>query len=340
MTAEIHLVPYRGYGGPSRFYLQGRVLRGRALPQAQAGASLWHNFRQTWQRIESDEVQGVCVRAGFAGERWETTSDSEGYFEFELALSTPAPPGEIWRTVELYWQVAGAEEEGPVPAEVLTPPATAEYGVISDIDDTVLQTNANNPLLTAWRMVFQNAVTRRTFPGVPAFYAALQGGSGGRAQNPIFYVSSSPWNLYDLICQFLQYHRIPSGPVFLRDYDANFVVQARSHEHKLGPIRRILDMYRALPFVLLGDSGQQDPELYLRVIQEHPGRIRAIYIRDVSATRRDRQVDELAAAAQAAGVEMERVADIGAAAESAAALGLIPAAAVDEVRAAVKVPAA
>ena len=87
------------------------------------------------------------------------------------------------------------------------------------------------------------------------------------------------------------------------------MVQARSHEHKLGPIRRILETYPALSFVLLGDSGQQDPELYLRVLREHPGRICAIYIRDVSATRRDRQVDELAAAAQAVGVAMERVAD-------------------------------
>lgn len=338
MTAEILLVPYRGFGGPSHFYLHGRVLRGQAIPRALAGASLWQNFRQTWQRVDSEEVQGVRVRASFAGQCREALSDVEGYFAFELALPTPAPPGEIWRTVDLFWQVADGGEAGPVPAPVLTPPATAEYGVISDVDDTILETGANNPALAAWRMVFANAYTRRTFPGVPQFYTALQDGSSGSAQNPFFYVSSSPWNLYDFVCQFLEYRQIPAGPVFLRDYGANFMVQARSHEHKLGPIRRILETYPALSFVLLGDSGQQDPELYLRVLREHPGRIRAIYIRDVSATRRDRQVDELAAAAQAVGVAMERVADVGAAARSAATLGLLPAATAAAVLAAVREP--
>lgn len=327
MTDGIHLVPYRGFGGPSVFYLQGRVLRGGVLPPAQAGASLWQNLRDTWRRVESDEVRGVRVRASFADQNWVTESDAEGYFDFELALATPAPPGEIWRTVELHGQIPGGAEAGPVTAQVLTPPAAAEYGVISDVDDTILETGANNPVLVAWRMTFGNAQTRRTFPGVPQLYTALQGGSTGSAGNPIFYVSSSPWNLYDFICQFLDYQQIPAGPVFLRDYGPNLVAQARSHEHKLAPIRRILDTYPALPFVLLGDSGQQDPELYLRVILDYPGRIHAIYIRDVSATRRDRLVDELAAAARATGVAMQRVADAGTAAESAAALGLIPAAA-------------
>ena len=92
--------------------------------------------------------------------------------------------------------------------------------------------------------------------------------------------------------------------------------------------------YPDLPFVLMGDSGQQDPELYTRLAETHPGRVRAIYIRDVSCDRRDAAVDEMADAQRAQGVPQLRVAVSVVAAASAVGCGLLPDAAVDSVRAA------
>jgi phosphatidate phosphatase APP1 len=164
---------------------------------------------------------------------------------------------------------------------VLLPPATAAFGVISDMDDTVLQSRVTNFLRAARLLLLENARTRLPFPGVAAFYRALVAGTGGGAGNPIFYVSSSPWNIYDVIADFLEAQEIPAGPLLLRDWDLRGM-GGRHHRHKSQHIAEILETYPGLPFVLVGDSGQEDPEIYSAIVREHPGRILAIYIRDVS----------------------------------------------------------
>jgi phosphatidate phosphatase APP1 len=105
-------------------------------------------------------------------------------------------------------------------------------------------------------------------------------GRSGNAGNPIFYVSSSPWNLYDVIAEFLEAQQIPIGPLLLRDWDLGPSL-LRNASYKSGVIREILATYHGMPFVLIGDSGQEDPQIYADVVATHPGRILAVYIRNV-----------------------------------------------------------
>ncbi|MBK5258680.1 MAG: App1 family protein, partial [Thermoanaerobaculia bacterium] len=130
---------------------------------------------------------------------------------------------------------------------------------------------------------------------------------------------------YDLLTDFMEIQSIPPGPIFLQDFgidDSTFIHD--SHEvHKLREIQAILDYYPALPFVLIGDSGQHDPEVYLRAIQANPGRIRLAIIRDVTHDVRDKGVARIAGEAEAAGVEMVYVAHSSEALEPARRLGLV-----------------
>jgi phosphatidate phosphatase APP1 len=188
---------------------------------------------------------------------------------------------------------------------VLAPPATVRFGVISDIDDTVVQTDATHLLRMARNVFLANARTRLPFKGVAAFYAALHGGIDGRAGNPLFYVSSSPWNLYDLLLDFFALNEIPQEPVlFLRDWGLSptELLPTGHRGHKLEAIRRVLDLYPALPFILIGDSGQEDPEIYHEVVTLYPRRILAVYIRNVSRDpRRPESIRALAEQVVAAG---------------------------------------
>jgi len=177
---------------------------------------------------------------------------------------------------------------GPVVAPVLVPPASARFGVVSDIDDTVVRTDATQLLRMARTVFLGNARTRLPFPGVAAFYRALESGprgSHGIAGNPLFYVSSSPWNFYELLVEFLELQKIPLGPILLRDWGITpeELVPTTHATHKLAAIRRIFATYPELPFILIGDSGQEDPEIYAQVIREFPNRVLAAYIRNVSA---------------------------------------------------------
>jgi phosphatidate phosphatase APP1 len=76
---------------------------------------------------------------------------------------------------------------------VLVPPAGASFGVISDIDDTVVETQVTDRLAMALTVLLRNAHTRLPFKGVAAFYTALHQGRSGEDRNPIFFVSGSPW---------------------------------------------------------------------------------------------------------------------------------------------------
>jgi phosphatidate phosphatase APP1 len=131
------------------------------------------------------------------------------------------------------------------------------------------------------------------FPGVAAFYRALQAGTGLTGPNPIFYVSKSPWNLYDVIVQFLERQEIPLGPVLLRDWD--LIPEHETKGFKTREIEEVLQTYPTLPFILIGDTTQKDPEIYREVVRAFPGRVLAVYIRNVAAsTARSTAVKKLA----------------------------------------------
>jgi phosphatidate phosphatase APP1 len=108
----------------------------------------------------------------------------------------------------------------------------------------------------------------------------------------------------------------------LRDWSPT---KLRDHgEHKLGVIRTLLATYPDLPFVMIGDSGEQDPEIYRRIVYEHPDRIFAVYIRDVTTPERDAEVRKISEELRDLGVEMLLTPGTTEAAGHAEGLGLVP----------------
>ena len=152
----------------------------------------------------------------------------------------------------------------------------------------------------------------------------------------MFYLSTSPWNLHEMLLEFIALRGFPLGPLLLTDWGPGrgklFRIGAR--EHKLGLIRRILAEHPGLALILVGDTGQLDPEIYATAAREHPGRIRAIYVRRTGALNPGRrtEVDALVTEVTAPGVPMLAVDGSVEIAEHAASLGLLEAAQVDEVR--------
>jgi len=316
------ILPYRGHGTSHELFLRGRVLEERGITRSGQHDNPWANLRNMARRFASDEVPLARVRASLGDLRLDTVADEEGFFEVSLELSEPLTGPTRWHPVELELLHPGSPGGGPVRStgQVLVPTG-ADFGVVSDIDDTVVRSSATNVLKMAWIVLLNNAHTRLAFEGVNAFYEALRRGVEGRAHNPIFYVSSSPWNIYDVLEDFLNVHGVPEGPLFLKDWSLSVLGKHRTH--KLGIIRTLLATYPDLPFVLIGDSGEEDPEIYLQAAREHPGRITAIYIRDVTTAERDAEVRAIAREASSLGTEMVLVEDTAEAAEHAASVGLI-----------------
>jgi phosphatidate phosphatase APP1 len=311
-------MPYLGYGTAQKLILCGRVLEDEGFLPASAAHSRWRNLVQFWKRLESDEVPGARLRASFLGRKAEAVTDREGYFRFEIAPRGRLGPG-IWQEIEL--ELVG-NPSASATARVLVPPRRARFGVISDIDDTIVASHVRTKLRMILAAALSNARTRKPFPGVGAFYRALHAGV-----NPFFYVSKSPWNLYAPLVEYLKVQRLPLGPLFLRDLGLR-----REREHKRRRVEEILAAYPKLSFILIGDSGEDDPEIYASAVHRFPDRIRAIYIRSVSP-KRISAIETLASEVAKTGCQLVLAPEAEPAAAHAAAEGLIQASELRAVRA-------
>jgi phosphatidate phosphatase APP1 len=343
LLQPLQIVTYRSYGTPTRLYVKGRLLTDKGLGEPTTSDSRWDNLVDMYRRFESNEISGAQLLICPAdGSEHLVMTDEEGYFTLNLEpTALPAPVDFLWYPVEVRLQAVPAPLPLPAAglttqAPVLIPPADAEYGIISDLDDTVIQTSATDLLRMARTVLLRNARSRLPFKGVAEFYRALQLGRNGKRNNPFFYVSSSPWNLYDLLDDFLELNQIPPGPLLLRDFGiggSKATSSSSHHDHKLREIDNLLLTYPLLPFVLIGDSGQEDANIYREVVRRHPGRILAIYIRDIRRPDRAALVEKVSEELRNDKVEMLLVQDTVQAAEHAAKNGLIFTAAIPAVEA-------
>ncbi|MEI9952734.1 MAG: phosphatase domain-containing protein [Pseudomonadota bacterium] len=281
----LQIVSYRGFGTAARVVLRGRVLEASVLERSLPADSAFRSFRRMLRRFFSRELPDATVRARLGTSAVGGSTNDEGYFDLSVVSPDLAETGD-WKSAEV--EVLGAQVRDLVPvrakAEILIPNASAQFGVISDIDDTVLQTHVMQKLKMIWVTLSGSAFTRMPFEGTSELYHALARGASGHANNPIFYVSKSPWNLYDFLLDFLDHHGLPRGPLLLRDIGLH---EAPPVDHKSAAVRELLEMYPELPFVLIGDSGERDPEIYLETAARYPGRIVAVYIRDLGGKNRN-----------------------------------------------------
>lgn len=283
--AHFRIEPYIGHGSTEGVVVRGRVLDDPPATEAVAGEGLGAAVRRRLRDFLTDELPGVPLRVEVAGASVETTTDAEGYF---LVRLDPAPDGLAapWTsgTVELGGDYRGLTSTFTTPLQVQVPGPEARFGIVSDIDDTILETGVQR----VGRMIRQtftgSAFTRTPFPGAASLYRDL-----AAEVNPVFYVSSSPWNLHAMLVAFLRHRGFPMGPVLLRD----LLGTAAGREQKTGRIREVLDLHRRLPFVLVGDSGEKDPEIYAEIVRAYPGRILAVYIREVRLDPGDGRVERV-----------------------------------------------
>jgi phosphatidate phosphatase APP1 len=319
------VLPYLGFGNASKLWIKGRVLDEASFREQTGQDSSWSNLVALYHRLESDEVAGARVTAHFDGRSWQTVTDSGGYFEFEILPSSPLAGGAHRIDLELPDSLGADGQPVRASAEAFVPAASARFGIISDIDDTVLWTNVTNKLNMALMLARTNAHTRKPFKGVAAFYRALRDGASGNEDNPLFYVSSSPWHLFGFLVDFLRLQGIPVGPLLLRELGMRDVFKLTKHgNHKLEKIELILRFYPGMQFVLIGDSGEKDPEIYAEIVRRHPQAVRMIYIRNVNPDPvRIEALDKLIEEVSTTGTQLILAPDSVFAASHAAAEGLI-----------------
>lgn len=274
---------YGGHGGPHGVVVRGRVLDDLPPTEATEGEGVGAAVRRSLASFVTHELPGVPLRVEVGGESAEVETDGEGYFTARLrpgatAPASPRTTGTV--TLARPWRGLTGDHATPVDVHVTGP--GARFGLLSDVDDTILETGVQRVGLMVAQTLTGSALTRTPFAGAPELYRDLAAGV-----NPVFYVSSSPWNLHGFLAAFLRHRGFPPGPLLLRD----LLGTAAGREQKHDRIREVLALHPDLPFVLLGDSGEHDPQVYADVVREHPGRVLAVYIREVRLDPGDGRVE-------------------------------------------------
>lgn len=284
---KVIVLAYKSYGKDEEIYLRGRVLEDNSIKHTDARGP-FRMIAHTIQRFNTFEQPYVNVVCKTSDHQFTETTDLEGFFKIQNRIKPlGTDPNKVnWIPIECYVEI---DPTIRTSTQMMIPNKNAEYAVISDIDDTIMHTGVSSFL--KWRLFYnsmlKHAKKRKPLIGVSPFYKALRKGTDGKQNNPFFYISNSPWNLYNYLNQFLQQYNFPEGPILLRDFAFPGTKGYRNEKnHKQREIINIFKTYPELKFIMIGDSAEHDASIYSDVAKQFPDRVICIYLHTVTKRKR------------------------------------------------------
>ncbi len=270
--------PYRGFVADGVAHVRARVQDEPRFEAAAESLSIDSTLAANLLRWVVLDRPGVTVDVSMRDVAQTAVSDQDGFVTVRLPVGDVEPG---WHPVDLV--AHDGEREVRAQGRVVQPDPASQIAVISDIDDTILRTGMTEGLRSIRRTLLRDAHGRKPIPGTPSLYRGLARGLGRRPESTFFYVSAAPWNLYEVLTQFLAIRGFPRGPLFLTDWRPGPGARGGIGKagHKRARIRRLVDAYPDLRFLLLGDDGEADPQVYEQFLSSDPDRVVAALVRSV-----------------------------------------------------------
>lgn len=262
------VIPYTGYGSPDWVRVLCRVL----LAKPGATNDIRYKKIRGWRSFTSVPVNDVAVTIEVGGTEQRVTADRGGVVDVVLAVTLT--PG--WHTITIR-----TDESEIIEAPVFIVDPAVRFGIVSDIDDTVMVTALPRPLLAAWNTFVLDEHARRPVPGMAVLLERLARTHPGA---PVIYLSTGAWNVAPTLTRFLSRHLYPPGALLLTDWGPTHDRWFRSgREHKRESLARLATEFPGLRWLLVGDDGQNDEATYGEFASAHPASVSAIAIRRLSS---------------------------------------------------------
>lgn len=236
--------------------------------------------------VDSERGKAMSIRLG-SRTYPVGTSGEDGHFRGEIRLSNQevaslldgSKPADDW----LSFSALMRPRDGRVFVGRALALAPEGLSVITDIDDTIKVTNVRNR-----KEMLENTFLRpfQAVPGMAETYRLL-----ADRKAALHYVSASPWQLYPPLADFVRDAGFPAGTFHLKPVrlvDSSLLDLVRPQEaFKTGQIEALFKAFPRRRFLLVGDSGEQDPEIYGSLARKHGEQVRAIWIRNVTQETAD-----------------------------------------------------
>lgn len=259
---------FPGYGSEEWVRVLGRVL---IVPQSKPKSNGEYASVRGWRSFAAVPVAFARVTITIDGESHDVVADRGGVLD--SVLPAHLEPG--WQTISV--AVEGGEA---VDARVFIVGSDVRFGIVSDVDDTVMVTALPRPLLAAWNSFVVDEHARQPVPGMAVLLERLSREHPG---SPVIYLSTGAWNVAPTLIRFLHRHLYPSGAILLTDWGPTHDRWFRSgQDHKKTNLRRLASEFPDIRWLLVGDDGQHDDEIYTGFAIEHPANVAAVAIRRLS----------------------------------------------------------
>ncbi|MEC9282705.1 MAG: App1 family protein [Bdellovibrionota bacterium] len=273
------LLAYTSYGNTKQLRLIARLVEAHPQINFENSHSKFRHFLQVARLFLMHPVKNSLIKVRFQpGQDFEIKTNDFG-FTNKLLLVNNAQKDRIQKvdyfSEDLPNRILSSQ------AKIIQPTEDTQKIFISDVDDTILVSKATSFISLAFKTLFLAPDKRKSFPEAAKVYQRLRHGKSGSENNLFFYVSSSTWDIYPLLREFLKLNRFPEGVLLLQNVkQENKKKSKQSHSHKLERIQEIIEMYPEYKIELIGDAGQADPIIYLEIANRYPKMVDKILIRN------------------------------------------------------------
>lgn len=259
------ILPFPGYGGPGWVRVVGRVL---IVPPARSTKDGEPASVRGWRSFVGIPVSFAKVSVQIGDSLHHVVADRGGVID--SVIHVELEPG--WQTFT--FSVEGQE---PVEATAFIVSGSTHFGVVSDVDDTVMVTALPRPFIAAWNSFVVDEHARIPVPGMAVLLDQVLREYPGA---PMIYLSTGAWNVAPTLRRFLGRHLFPAGSMLLTDWGPTHDRWFRSgREHKLTNLRRLATEFPHVKWLLIGDDGQHDEAIYSEFMDEHPTSVAGVAIR-------------------------------------------------------------
>ena len=263
---------HMAYAYENQLLIEGRMVESRNIREPAENDSRRRNFKRSVKQFFNDEADDELIWLGFVKDSWFVQTDDEGYFRLDARTSEVLNSG--WHDVRAYSN--NAAETG----KVLVVSRENTLGLISDLDDTIIVSEVLKKRRLLSNTFLKNPLQRKPFPGMAELYQQVARVNKEPESAPIFYLSASPRQLSRGINAFLQHNKFPQGVLITKRLDNNPLFDQTGY--KAREIQEVFDRLPNVRFILVGDDGEKDPEIYQEIREKYPDRVEAIWIREVN----------------------------------------------------------
>lgn len=282
------IVPYRGFANEEKIIIRGHIFKKHRVKDVKEHHRHFYNLKQAIRRYRLSPMKYSEARISVNGQSGKVSTDKRGYFTAEFK-NKGLPRG--WHKYKIHY------DNFPVFTGELYHPLQSSTAVISDIDDTVLISHSTKFHKKLNLVLFRNAHSRKPIPLIKDWYGHLHELNEQINPKDFFYVSNSEWNLYDFIADFFEVNRLPKGIFFLQNLKKGLKDILNTgrvdSEHKMRTIRFLLEFYPKKPFILVGDNGQKDIDIYSHICEEYPTRIKGVMIRKLTYIKEKNRLNKM-----------------------------------------------